>query len=116
MIFAVLQKGEIMNNDTISRQAVIDAFVMGNELLRRMLDDTDVVGVERAKYEWGLGLIEAYIADMKALPSAQPDVIRCKDCKFRDKGYRRIAVKWLPCMEMRTGSNWFCGSAKRWEE
>lgn len=59
--------------DLISRQEAIDALDTGCELLRRVLDDTDVVGVERAKYEWGLGLIESYIADMKALPSAQPE-------------------------------------------
>ena len=59
--------------DMISRQEVIDVLDTGCELLRRVLDDTDVVGVERAKYEWGLSLIESYIADMKALPSAQPE-------------------------------------------
>ena len=60
-------------NDLISRQAAIVVLDIGRELLRRALDDTDVVGVERAKYEWGLGLIKSYIFDMKALPSAQPE-------------------------------------------
>ena len=50
---------------------------------------------------------------LRNMPSAQPKIIRCKDCKFQDEGYRRIAVRWLPCMEMRTGGNWFCGSAER---
>ena len=50
---------------------------------------------------------------IKALPSAQPDIIRCKDCKYQDEGYRRISVKWLPCMDIRPGSNWYCGSAER---
>jgi hypothetical protein len=59
--------------DSISRQAVIDTLNVGAELLKRVLDDTDIVGVERAKYEWGLGLIESYISDMKDLPSAQPE-------------------------------------------
>ena len=60
-------------NDSISRQAAIDTLNDGAELLNRVLDDTDVVGAERAKYEWGLGLIESYIADMKELPSAEPE-------------------------------------------
>ena len=68
-------------SDLIDRQAAIDALDTGCELLRRTLDDTDVVGVERAKYEWGLGLIESYIADIKELPSTQPEIIYCKDCK-----------------------------------
>ena len=67
--------------DCISRQAAIDALAIGEELLKRVLDDMDVVGNEREKYEWGLGLIESYIADMKDLPSAQPE------------------QQWIPCSE-----------------
>lgn len=60
-------------DDLISRQAVIDALNVGTELLRRVLDNADIVGVERAKFEWGLGLIESCISDIKDLPSAQPE-------------------------------------------
>ena len=74
--------------DVVSRQAAIDTLGVGAELLRRVLDDTDIVGIERKKYEWGLGLIESYIADIKALPSAQPGITPCLECKwfFRDMG------------------------------
>ena len=60
-------------NDLISRQAAIDTLNVGAELLKRVLDEVAIVGVERAKYEWGLGLIESYISDMEALPSEQPE-------------------------------------------
>ena len=71
-----------MNDDTISRQAAIDVLRVGKKVLSRVLDDTDdVVGCEREKYSWGLGLIEAYINDMKELPPAQSDIIRCNACK-----------------------------------
>ena len=60
-------------DDLISRQAAIDVLNVGAELLKRVLDDADVVGAEREKYEWGLGLIESYISDMRELPSAQPE-------------------------------------------
>ena len=80
-------------SDLISRQAAIDTLATGEELLRRVLDDMDVVGNEREKYEWGLGLIESYIADMKELPSAQPerkrgkwlwlDGVRCSNCNHK---------------------------------
>lgn len=60
-------------NDLISRRAAIDTLATGEELLNRVLDDMDVVGNEREKYEWGLGLIESYIDDMKELPSVQPE-------------------------------------------
>lgn len=44
------------------------------------------------------------------------EVVRRKDCKYHDERYRRISVKWLPCMEIRTEGNWFCASAERREE
>lgn len=59
-------------SDAISRQAAIDVFNTDAELFRRALDNTDIVGVERAKYEWCIDLIELYIDDMKKLPPAQP--------------------------------------------
>ena len=61
------------SDDLIDRQAAIDALNDDAELLRRVLDDTDIVGAERAKYEWGLGLIESHISDIKDLPAAQPE-------------------------------------------
>ena len=67
--------------DSISRQEAINALDVGAELLRRVLDGTDVVGAERAKYEWGLGLIESCIADVKELSSAQPEP--CEDTTSR---------------------------------
>ena len=104
------------DKDIIYRQDAIDALDVGAELLRRVLDETDIVGAERAKFEWGLGLIESCIYDMEELPSAEPEIIRCKDCKYRDENWRRVSVKWLPCMDARTGSNWYCGSAERGEQ
>lgn len=81
------EKGEqTMNNDTISRQAAIDILKFDEEVLNRVLDDTDVVGSERTQYELELGLIESYIYDMEELPSAQPEIIRCKDCKWYNMG------------------------------
>ncbi len=49
---------------------------------------------------------------------AQPEIIYCKDCKYNDEHWRRVSVKWLPCMDIRTPifhSKWFCGSAERRE-
>ena len=71
-------------NDLISRQAAIDTLNVGAELLRCVLDDADIVGAERAKYEWGLGLIESSINDIEELQSAQPE---------------RKKEKWIPCSE-----------------
>ncbi len=65
------QKGERMN-DLISRQDAIDALDISTEFIKRVLDE-NIVGSEREKYSWGLGLIEACIADLKELPSAEPE-------------------------------------------
>ena len=72
--------------DLISRKAAIDVLGVGKKVLSRVLDDTDdVVGCEREKYSWGLGLIEAYINDMKELPPAQPEIVRCCKCSYWDR-------------------------------
>lgn len=97
-------------SDLISRQAAIEVLSLGKEILSRVLDDMDVVGTDRDKYSWGIGLIESNINDIEDLPSvqyepsqvardiatiieneqdmrvieknAQAEIIRCKDCKF----------------------------------
>ena len=84
-------------SDFISRQDTI-------EELEHIMCDHPLRGYEDEQL-----LINA----VKSLPSAQPEIIRCKDCKYQDENWRRISVKWLPCMDVRTGSNWFCGSAER---
>ena len=55
------------NSDCINRQAVLDILNEGAGLLRRALEEVNIVGAERVKYEFGLGLIESCIADVKEL-------------------------------------------------
>ena len=52
---------------------------------------------------------------LETLPPAQSEIVHCKDCKYNDENWRRVAVRWLPCMDIKTGSKWFCGSAERQE-
>lgn len=75
-------------SDLIERQAAIDELAIGAELLKRVLDDVDVVGYKREKYKWGLDLIESYILDMKELPSAQPE---------------RMVAKWIVTTSLQEG-------------
>ena len=86
-----------MDDDLISRQKAID-----------ILDAYQVMveNGEENPYAWAR-------LRMSELPSAQPEIIRCKDCKYQDENWRRVSVRWLPCMDVRTGSNWYCGSAER---
>ena len=54
--------------------------------------------------------------EIDAEPTADVvEVVRCKDCKYSDENWRRVSVTWLPCMDVQTGSNWYCGSAERKE-
>lgn len=60
-------------NDLINRQEAVDILELGAEILRRVLDDMDVVGIDREKYSYGLKLIESNIEDIKELPPAQSE-------------------------------------------
>ena len=88
-------------HDLISRQAAIDA--INKMKIYRPLDSDRYV-------------LSDCLDKIVNLPSAQPEIIRCKDCKYRDENWRRVSVRWLPCMDVRTGSNWYCGSAERGEQ
>ena len=54
--------------DSIDRRAALEVLETSADLIRRALDCTDLVGAERDKFEWGLGLIEPLICDMESLP------------------------------------------------
>ena len=88
-------------NDLISRQAAIDA-------LDGKIEITGRTNAEAVK-----GYVRLVKDRLERLPSAQPEIVRCKDCKYRDENWRRVSVRWLPCMDVRTGSNWYCGSAEK---
>ena len=62
--------------DTISRQAAID-------LLKQMRKDGDMIPWEG----------KDVFARIRKLPSAQPDIIRCRNCKFAS-GDSRICMKF----------------------
>lgn len=60
-------------DDLIDRQAAIDA----------MLAEVDDVARPNIELRWwNLGLTRASVI-LKLLPSAQPEIIRCKDCAIR---------------------------------
>lgn len=94
----------VPSNDCISRQAAIDAL------------DGEITVTGRANAEAVRGYANLVCDRIKRLPSAQPEIIHCGDCKYQDENWRRVSVRWLPCMDVRTGSNWYCGSAERCEQ
>ena len=60
-------------NDLVYKSAVLNILNVGAELLRSTLEKVDIIGAERVKYEFGLGLIEACITDVKELPPVPVD-------------------------------------------
>jgi hypothetical protein len=42
----------------------------------------------------------------------QPEIIHCIECKHWKK-HVYDTKEWLPCMSVRKGEKWYCGSAER---
>ena len=66
------------DGDTISRKAAIDALVA--ETIYTEEELREYYEANSHRNEWVNGIYEA-IEAIKQLPSAQPEIIRCKDCK-----------------------------------
>ncbi len=77
--------------DLISRQAAIDAM---SEALKRVFSEHRQIA-EKC---------------LNALPSAQPEIIHCEECMYRNN--TGTTLNWLPCRVVATGDYWFCGSGK----
>ena len=72
-------------SDTISRQAAIDA-------LDGKIEITGRTNAEAVK-----GYVRLVKDRLERLPSAQPEIIRCKDCRYyqdNNDGYPHINCKW----------------------
>ena len=88
-------------NDLISRQAAIDGFY-------EMASDMD-----------HLCTVSDYVSFLESLSSAQPEIIRCRDCKWWDDEYREChSPNWDTGTEDHyvTPAGFFCGWAERREE
>ena len=68
-------------SDLISRQAAIDAL------------EGEITVTGRANAEAVRGYARLVADRLKRLPSAQPDIIRCRNCKFAS-GDSRICMKF----------------------
>lgn len=89
--------------DLISRQAVIDAICTEGTRLERN-GTTAMVEIK----QWCVDILEQ-------LPSAQPEIIRCKDCKYNPK------ITWFGCplahcSETQRPETAWCWKAERREE
>lgn len=93
--------------DLIGRQAAIDA-----------LGEEPEVYSGKDEYEQGLNNQWGYdVNALKALPSAQQEIIRCKDCIYFDKYSDGIEkYQWdgfCAFWARKTYENWYCSGAER---
>lgn len=58
--------------------------------------------------------VQIAMREIKALPSAQPDIIRCKDCKFYTAMNRKTKNGICSLiMHQNFGDDWYCAGAER---
>ena len=81
-------------NDLISRRAAIEAVdsetvstnpdhFKSSEKFIKFMDDADIASF--GKWQWANGFNTAVVAakiQLEKLPSAQPEIVLCKDCKY----------------------------------
>lgn len=91
-------------SDLISRQAAIDS-VQGIGQLATLPDNDAVIRMSAVEYV------------LYNLPSAQPEIVRCKDCEFwREHKYAKETKRYLPFCGLNaiyTKSDDFCSKAER---
>lgn len=87
-----------MQDDLIYRQAAVDHF-------RRIIDATNTNNRYKTGFVDGL---EVCINHLSTMPSAQPEIVRCKDCKYWGK--RELCDKWDYYI---SNGDFYCGCAER---
>ena len=93
----LIGKGGILMSDLISRQAAIDAYC-------ELCGDIDLC---KSIY---FGIPCDYVKALEQLPSAQPEIIRCKDCI----DYHRYPnTRYCVIMESTMPEDGFCSYAER---
>lgn len=60
-----------------------------------------------------LEAMDALMEMIKELPSAQPEIIRCKDCIYRDPEDKKCDCGHAILWNLPRDDDWFCADAKR---
>lgn len=114
-------------DDLISRQAAIDAterftkdcnpeHFVGHPNFIEYMESAEIGSFGNWQFANGfnLGLTAAEVA-IEKLPSAQPEIIRCKDCDWWTKQEASLQGRCARYGIYPTGE-WFCAGAKRRKE
>ena len=93
-------------SDTISRQAAIDALV-GITMFKTKHELMQRVNASVQDEQGWLGAVAECLDEIEYLPSAQPEIIRCKDCKWKNNhNCTRADEVWID-------DNKYCAWAER---
>ena len=101
----VAKEGQVivMKDDAVSRQAAIDA--LNKEIIkRRLLDDVND------------GMLDEFDTEdiLRKLSPAQPEIIRCRDCKFYTPLNRETKSGICSLLiHQNFGDDWYCAGAER---
>ena len=118
--------------DLIERQAAIDiernatvdtnpSHFEAHQKFTQFMDDAEISSFGR--WQWSNGFNTALTAvgvDLKRLPSAQPEIIHCENCKNWQTGWWNRdweqGYHWCSCVDGIRRSDWFCADAERRED
>ena len=90
-------------DDLISRSAAVDA--LRKMQTYKLFSGDDMLLIDQAGAQ----------TELMLLPSAQPEIIVCEDCKWRISENRKTTSLWLPCRAMVTPDQFSCIYAERRE-
>ena len=99
-------------SDLIDRQAAIDAIlaVTGNSSVRELYEHVQ----EHELSDMWSGGVNAAIDIIIAVPSAQPEIIRCKDCEYGEQDeVGRWFCRSLGCQIGNEDGSGYCADAER---
>lgn len=97
-----------MNDDMISRQRLLKELKHHKELFsRNRIEFLGLSKNDKARVDE----IDNCIATVINMPPAQPEIVRCKDCRWRKD--QSGSTAWLPCRAIVTPSDFYCGRAER---
>ena len=111
-------------SDTISRTAAIDAVEFGITYAKAIDVNT---GESKELFKEGNDALKKAVERLKELPSAEPDLVRCKDCKHWIPYDWMFSEVWqsknmedypedemgCDCCDMNMGANDYCSRAER---
>ena len=84
-----------MSKDLISRRKAFEYFVTLWECIGTIMD----------RDEWE----DVCMTTANEIPSAQPEIIRCKDCRHYNAGFECLIEGY----GIERNKDWFCGDAER---